>query len=193
MKAITSWDGQSPFPLAGRGLQFKTMQEMQSKVLQDQKAALDWSETQRKANESKLARVGAVLPALMYDENGKPRDDAAIAAAAPGLISQLQGEGVLTGPTPVINGFADAQKYALAHGYAEGISKYAQSAREAAAKPALEEAQTAEAKGKGEEAAQTARKTKMVADAMEAAKANPQQGASLDRRCRAAIRRSAGE
>ena len=179
MKAITSWDGQSPFPLAGRGLQFKTMQDIQTKVLADQKAALDWTDKQRASNESKLARVGSVLPGLMYDENGKPRDDASIAANAPGLISQLQGEGVLSGPVPAITSFADAQRYALQHGYMEGISKYAQSAREAAAKPALAAAQTAEAQGKGDEAAQAARKTKMVADAMAAAQANPQQGEAL--------------
>src|SRR5262249_26528567 len=72
MKAVTSWDGVSPFPLAGRGLQFKTLQAAQAKVLADQKAQLDWTEAKKKAHAADLAEVGKVLPGMMYDANGQP-------------------------------------------------------------------------------------------------------------------------
>jgi hypothetical protein len=180
LKAMTGWKMGTPFPLAGQ-ISYKTQQAIQDKILKDQQTAFALDKDQRAADDEKRAAVGSALGGLMFDKDGKPRADADIAALAPGVFTDLMKRGEIPpgSQLPPLSGFQDAQRYAILNDYAKGINSYATTAQEAAAKIPLTQAQTAEAQGKGEQAAQEARKNKMVADAMAAAQANPQQGAAL--------------
>jgi hypothetical protein len=187
-KAVASWTPGTPFPLASLGLQWKTVQGIQDKVLGDQKTALGLSEDQRKATEAKHAQIGTALEGLAYNADGTPRSDADIAQNAPGTFQGLITAGIIPQGTPMpqINGAADLQKYAVLNNYQQGLNQWSQAAQGkaqeiATAKAAAgkDTAQAAQADAEATKAKEDARKAKMVNDAMAAAQQNPAQGLQL--------------
>ena len=143
VKAIAEWQPGTPFPLANLGLQYKTVQAMQDKVLADQQTKMTLDREKLAAADALHTKIGSALTGLMYDADGNKRDDAAIAADAPNVFNGLVAQGVIPQgtPAPQISGFADANRYAMQNNYALALNQYAQGAQEKAQQRTTQKAQ----------------------------------------------------
>jgi hypothetical protein len=129
-RAVASWDGTSPFPLAGK-ISPAAQMNMQSNIIALQKNKLALTSDQRTDFAARHAQIGTTLQGLMYNADGTPRADADIAADAPGAMSELVKDGFLkpeNAPQTPITGFKDAQKYAVQNSFESGLNEHAQAA-----------------------------------------------------------------
>jgi hypothetical protein len=178
-KAVAAWQPGTPFPLTG--IQYKTAQALQDKVLADQKNALTLSDAQRASALAKHAQIADALKGLAYNADGTPRADADIARDAPQTFQDLVTQGVIPQGTPMpqITGAADLQKYAVANNYQQQLNQFAQGAQKQAQEIATSKATASKDTAEADKAKEDTRKTKMVNDAMDAALKDPTQGDAL--------------